>query len=111
MITPPSAIVHSVLLTIFAVTGHYQVRPGVFKKNISTQQSTWTALEDGGSKVVALEDGGGAVALGGDIGRWFLNAAVALGGSGGRRTCYNIRSAKQDDIYGASNIILPCPGS
>jgi hypothetical protein len=23
----------------------------------------------------------------------------------------NIRSAKQDDIYGASNIILPCPGS
>jgi hypothetical protein len=22
-----------------------------------------------------------------------------------------IRSAKQDDIYGASNIILPCPGS
>ncbi len=24
---------------------------------------------------------------------------------------YNIRSAKQDDIYGASNIILPCPSS
>jgi hypothetical protein len=23
----------------------------------------------------------------------------------------NIRSAKQDDIYGASNIVLPCPGS
>ncbi len=23
----------------------------------------------------------------------------------------NIRSVKQDDIYGASNIILPCPGS
>jgi hypothetical protein len=22
-----------------------------------------------------------------------------------------IRSAKQDEIYGASNIILPCPGS
>ncbi len=22
-----------------------------------------------------------------------------------------IRSAKQDDIYGASNIVLPCPGS
>jgi hypothetical protein len=22
-----------------------------------------------------------------------------------------IRSAKQDDIYGASNIILPCPGN
>ncbi len=22
----------------------------------------------------------------------------------------NIRSAKQDDIYGASNIVLPCPG-
>ncbi len=24
---------------------------------------------------------------------------------------YNIRSAKQDNNYGASNIILPCPGS
>jgi hypothetical protein len=23
----------------------------------------------------------------------------------------NIRNAKQDDNYGASNIILPCPGS
>ncbi len=23
----------------------------------------------------------------------------------------SIRSAKQDDIYGASNILLPCPGS
>ncbi len=23
----------------------------------------------------------------------------------------NIRSAKQDDDYGASNIVLPCPGS
>jgi hypothetical protein len=23
----------------------------------------------------------------------------------------DIRSAKQDDIYGASNIVLPCPGS
>jgi hypothetical protein len=22
----------------------------------------------------------------------------------------DIRSAKQDDIYGASNIVLPCPG-
>ncbi len=25
--------------------------------------------------------------------------------------CSTIRSAKQDDIHGASNIILPCPGS
>ncbi len=24
---------------------------------------------------------------------------------------FNIRSAKQDDNYGASNIVLPCPGS
>jgi hypothetical protein len=24
---------------------------------------------------------------------------------------YTIRSAKQDDIYGASNIVLPCPVS
>ncbi len=30
------------------------------------------------------------------------------GGSGGGK---NIRSAKQDVNYGASNIILPCPGS
>jgi hypothetical protein len=35
------AIIHSMLLTKFAVTRRYQVRPGVFKKNISTQQSTW----------------------------------------------------------------------
>jgi hypothetical protein len=27
-----------------------------------------------------------------------------------KETMY-IRSAKQDDIYGASNIVLPCPGS
>jgi hypothetical protein len=26
-------------------------------------------------------------------------------------TVRNIRSAKQDDNYGASNIVLPCPGS
>ncbi len=25
--------------------------------------------------------------------------------------CDGIRSAKQDDIYRASNIVLPCPGS
>jgi hypothetical protein len=24
---------------------------------------------------------------------------------------FSIRSAKQDDDYGASNIVLPCPGS
>jgi hypothetical protein len=27
------------------------------------------------------------------------------------KTAPIIRSAKQDDIYGASNIVLPCPGS
>jgi hypothetical protein len=27
------------------------------------------------------------------------------------QNCGIIRSAKQDDIYGASNIVLPCPSS
>jgi hypothetical protein len=35
------AIVHSTLLTKFVVTRRHQVRLGVQKKNISTQQSTW----------------------------------------------------------------------
>jgi hypothetical protein len=83
------AIVHSVLLTKFAVTGCYQVRPGVFKKNISTQQSSWMVLEGGGSMVVALEDGGAAAGLEGGVGQWFKIAAAALGSSGGRRTCDN----------------------
>ncbi len=62
--------------------------PGVLEKKISTQQSTWMEMEDGNGAVVALKDhGGGAAALGGVVGRWFEIAAVALGGSGGRRTC------------------------
>jgi hypothetical protein len=80
------AIVHSAPLTKFTVTGHYQVHPGIFKKNISTQQSTWMALEDGGSAAMALEDGGCAVALGGGVGQRFKIVVVALGGGGGRRT-------------------------
>jgi hypothetical protein len=77
------------LLTKFVVTGHYQVRPGIFKKNISTQQSTWLALEDGGGATVALEDGGNAAALGGGIGQRFKIVAAALGGGGRRRSCNN----------------------
>jgi hypothetical protein len=50
------AIVHSVPLTKVAVTGCYQVRAGVFKKNISTQQSTWMVLDDGGGVTVELEE-------------------------------------------------------
>jgi hypothetical protein len=80
-------IVHSTPLTKFAVIGRYQVSPGVFKKNISTQQSTWVALEDGGGAAMVLEDGGGEVALGGGVGQWFKIVAVALDGGGGRRTC------------------------
>jgi hypothetical protein len=38
------AIIHSAPLTKFAVTGCYQVRPGILKKNISTQQSTWMEM-------------------------------------------------------------------
>ncbi len=42
--------------------------------------------------------------------------AHAVVGSGGQLSpdptgSAYIRSAKQDDIYGASNILLPCPGS
>jgi hypothetical protein len=40
----------------------------------------------------------------------------ALGLTSNRVYCWwllleDIRSAKQDDVYGASNILLPCPGS
>ncbi len=46
-------------------------------------------MEDGGGAAVVLEDCGGTAALGGDVGRWFKIAAVALGGGGGRKTCNN----------------------
>jgi hypothetical protein len=72
-------IVHSAPLSKFAVTGRYQVHPGIFKKNISTQQSTWMALEDGGGTAVALEAGGTAARLGGDVGSQFKIATAALG--------------------------------
>jgi hypothetical protein len=62
--------------------------PWNFQENISTQQSTWMALEDGSRATVALEDGGNAAALGAGIGRRFKIAAAALGrGGGGRRMC------------------------
>jgi hypothetical protein len=83
------SIIHSAPLTKFVVTGCYQVRPGIIKKNASTQQSTWMVLEDGSGKAVALEDGGAAVGLGGGVGRRFKIAAAALGSGGGRRTCDN----------------------
>ncbi len=38
------AIVHSVHLTEFAVTGHYEVHPSIFKNKISTQQSTGNGI-------------------------------------------------------------------
>ncbi len=44
-------------------------------------------MEDDGGAVVALEDCGFAAALGGDVGRWFKIAVVALGGGSGRRIC------------------------
>jgi hypothetical protein len=34
------AVIHSVPLTKFAVTGFFQVCPGILKINFSTQQST-----------------------------------------------------------------------
>ncbi len=87
MSSSAGAIVHSAPLTTFMVTGRYQVRPGVFKKIISSQQSTWMVLEDGGGATVALKDGGSAVALGSGVGRQFKIAAAALGSGGSRRTC------------------------
>ncbi len=63
------AIIHSLPLTQFAVTGHYQVHPRILMKHISTQQSTWMEMKGGGGTAVKLEDCGGATALGGDVGR------------------------------------------
>jgi hypothetical protein len=80
------AIVHSLRLTKFRVTGRYQVRPGILKKNISTQQSAWMEMEDGCGAVVALEGCRGVAVLGGDVGQWFKIAVAALGSGGRRRT-------------------------
>ncbi len=63
--------------------------PGVFKKNISTQHSTWMALKDSSGATVALEDGRNVAAFGGGTGRRFKIAAAALGGGSGRRICDN----------------------
>ncbi len=51
------------------------MRPGVSKKNISTQQSTWMEMEDGGGTAVALEDCGGTAVLGGDAGCWIKDCS------------------------------------
>jgi hypothetical protein len=83
------AIIYSMLLTKFAVTGCYEVHPAILKIKISTQQSTWMekALEVGGGAAVALEDGSGTVALGGGVRGRLKIAAAALGGGSGRRIC------------------------
>jgi hypothetical protein len=72
-----STIVNSAPLTKFAVTEHYHVGPGVLKKIISTQQSTWMEM--------ALEDGGSAAALRGGVRCRLKIAAAALGGGGSRK--------------------------
>jgi hypothetical protein len=99
------AIIHSVPLTKFAVTERYQARPGIFKKNISTQKSSWMALEDGGGTAVVLEDGGAAAGLGGGVGRHFKIAAAALGSGGRRRTCDNCVGVS---VVEAKGILLQC---
>jgi hypothetical protein len=65
------AIIYSALQTKFAVTGCYEVHPGILRNKIRTQQSTSTwmemVLEDGGGAAVVLEDCGNAAALGGGV--------------------------------------------
>jgi hypothetical protein len=99
------AIIYSTLQTKFAVTGHYEVHPGVLRKNISTQQSTWMemVLKDGNGAAVALEDGSSVAALGAGVGRWLKIAAMALGGGDGRKTCNDgicirVRVVKAKDL-------------
>jgi hypothetical protein len=96
-------IVYSAPLTKFAVTGLYQVRPGILKKNISTQQSTWIECWEMVAAVeVALEDGGGAPALGGGFGLRLKIAVAALGSGCCRRTCndgISISIVKTEDYY------------
>ncbi len=55
------------------------MHPGIYKNNISIQQSTWMEM--------ALEDGSGMVALGGGVGCQLKIAVGALGSRGSRRTC------------------------
>ncbi len=91
MTSSAGAIIYSTLRTKFAVTGRYEVHPGVLRNKIGTQQSTLMemVLEDGRGGALVLEDGGGVAALGGGIGRQ-LKITVGLGGGGGgRRTCNN----------------------
>ncbi len=62
MTSSAGTIVHSALLTKFAVRGHYLLHPGILRNKIRTQQSTWMemALEDGGGAAVVLEGGVGS---------------------------------------------------
>jgi hypothetical protein len=95
-------IIHSLPLTKFAVTEHYQVCPGILKKNISTQKSTLMDMEDCGGAAVVLVECSNAAALGSDVGRWFKIAVAGLGGSGGRRACNDgvgISVVKADGLY------------
>jgi hypothetical protein len=41
----------------------------------------------------------------------FCGVSLAAGSLCSHMEMQHIRSAKQDDIYGASNIILPCPSN
>jgi hypothetical protein len=68
-------------LTKFVVTGRYQVRPCILKKNFITQQSSWMEM--------ALEISGSMATLESGVGRRLKIAAAALGGGDGRRTCNN----------------------
>jgi hypothetical protein len=43
-ISSVGAIIHSMPLTEFTVTGFFQVRPSILKNNVSSQQSTWMEM-------------------------------------------------------------------
>jgi hypothetical protein len=77
------------------------MRPGIVKKTISTQHSTWMEM--------ALEDSSSAVVLGGGARHRLKIAAAALGGEGGRRTCNKgISIDVSIDIVKAKGLLLQC---
>jgi hypothetical protein len=49
-------IVHSALLTKITTREGYQLPPSMFKKNISTLQSTWKEMMDSSSTTASMKE-------------------------------------------------------